>query len=1081
MVMPYASFYKKYGVRRIEQIANPIMTEMKYLELPFSSIYHYTSYDGVANGPPSDDYLFRNIKKPIMVSHVLELTDNKGMPRKQVINTNGIIRDYHNLNRRTRILRDISFADRDMQALIVCNYCLLDKSYRYIRSFYTEYYKWNNDFATTLSTIAKIAETSDRQHYFIAKTPKVIPSLGQLSLATESLSLESWQQKSVAQEEMTQNLLKVFRDKESYLLLELWKWLGDNRQDSLFSRIPENKIHLVNIVFEETGKWTVVNIGQLNAFRKVGPGGTTAQILSKLMLEPIQLQKRLLRMFMTIMEIRTVTANTQNNQGVGELEQSSDEIDTVEDIAIDDDEFDDDQEDSANEVKEVVVDTPVDIEPEESTVSIPQELQVDASQEETDEEVAAKILLEDEQLDQDLSALNEIAKLQEESSQDSEASLHEAIYEDKNNSLESGITSMCERLADEGMLSAVEYKKFLKLASVYKTIPSPDGTTTLDKFIVVPPEVLKITTSSVVPDSATVLDKSMLKSSLLTFDDKYISEVLNKDTTAMVLNIQKAGIAVTGYKVDEVVDILGSYQMHRVKLTPVVGKPSTLVFKIPIIEKDGSFSSGGTLYFLRKQRGDLPIRKIDSNKVALTSYYGKVFINRGKKKADDYGHWLQAKVMEKVLNKQDLDLQGVNVTNVFDQSLVCPRAYSALAMTVKSFTCKGYHFLLDHKEKLSTYSPQAIAQFEVNGSMILARNTEGNYLVIDDNNTLYTTEKDQLVPFGSLESFLNIDAHNTPLEFASVGVFGKDVPIGVILGLQIGFERLLRLLKAQPRRVAAGARVHLAMHEYALVFSDETLVFNRDNRFASMVLGGFNEYAKSLKLFSVYSFDKRGVYVNLLEASGLGTRYIREIDLMYKMFIDPITRDLLIEMKEPTTFQGLLLRSCEMLLNDQHPDELDPAFMRIKGYERLAGAVYSELVQSLRVYNSKMSKSNSSIEMNPYSVWKRISEDPAKAQVNQINPIHSLKEVEAVTTGGTGGRNRRSMTKSTRAFHPNDMGTISESTVDSSDVAINVFTSADPQFTSLRGMSKRFDMDKPSAASLISTTALMSVGLMRDD
>jgi len=80
-----------------------------------------------------------------------------------------------------------------------------------------------------------------------------------------------------------------------------------------------------------------------------------------------------------------------------------------------------------------------------------------------------------------------------------------------------------------------------------------------------------------------------------------------------------------------------------------------------------------------------------------------------------------------------------------------------------------------------------------------------------------------------------------------------------------------------------------------------------------------------------------------------------------------------------------------------------------------------------------------------------------------------------------GGRNSRSMTRDTREFHPSDMGVISESTSDSSDVGINTYTSANPNFTSVRGATKRFDMKDPKASSLLSTSALISVGSDRDD
>jgi len=248
-----------------------------------------------------------------------------------------------------------------------------------------------------------------------------------------------------------------------------------------------------------------------------------------------------------------------------------------------------------------------------------------------------------------------------------------------------------------------------------------------------------------------------------------------------------------------------------------------------------------------------------------------------------------------------------------------------------------------------------------------------------------------------------------------------------------------------------------------------------------MILSGFNEYHKAIRNYGVYDFDKPGVYLNILETNGASARYLREIDLLYQMFVDPITKDLLIEMKEPTTFHGLLIRSCELLLTDQHPDELDPEFMRIKGYERMAGVVYNEIVRAIRGHNGRAGKDTKQIELNPYAVWMSLRQDPAVTIVNDINPIQNLKETEAVTYSGSGGRNSRSMTKSTRIYHKNDMGTMSESTVDSSDVAINTFTSADPQFTSLRGMSKRYEIGKTGATALLSTSALMAPCSDTDD
>ena len=119
--------------------------------------------------------------------------------------------------------------------------------------------------------------------------------------------------------------------------------------------------------------------------------------------------------------------------------------------------------------------------------------------------------------------------------------------------------------------------------------------------------------------------------------------------------------------------------------------------------------------------------------------------------------------------------------------------------------------------------------------------------------------------------------------------------------------------------------------------------------------------------------------------------------------------------------------------------------------------------------------------MKPFAVWKRVVGDPAVKITEDINPINTLKEVEAVTFSGVGGRNSRSLTRESREYDPNDIGVISESTVDSSDVAINVYTTANPNFSSVRGLTNRVSPKEIKSTQLLSTSALLGAGSDTDD
>ena len=1069
MLINHQTFYRKFGVRQITQLAAPVATALQYLELPLDSVWHYINYDGSVSGPQNDEFLLRNVKRNVPVFHVDSLTSSVGNPRPIPGTFNAVIKAYHQTHRRTHWLKVPSMAMKDRATPIVYNYALLPKSVRYQQSVYVNYYRWRNIFNTVIDTASQCAEQTGRQQFIFLESPKIIPSVIQLTNAKEGL---------------TQGLLKYFNDTNALVLLDLWKWLTEpiDTTESAFAKIPADKLHLFDFIYQEAGQWFALNLGWLYAWRRPETeADRTYQSKmvdqSKQKLEDEQLAKRLLRLYMAVMELRTITAKLEAQAGqTQELKVVVPQSETAQPVDADDDEPTIDVDDDADleEVEQTVQEVEADL------PTLPTSLPVTDIDALDDNEFAKLLQAEDEAITADLSMLDEIASKQAESLGNSKEEVKSLLEAIEHIDLVDPIVKLCEKLAGDGAISAAEYNRFVRLAESYKHVVSPDGLQTLENFAKIPQESLQLTHPTPMVDTASVVDKSMLASSLNEFDSKYIETVLDKDNANAVLNVQNAGVAVTNYKVSDQEDILGSHQEFVIKLVPIVGVPSTLRFKVPKINEDGTFKSNGVTYRLRKQRGDVPIRKTGPNRVALTSYYGKCFVSRSRTNSNSYNHWLQTQLIAQAIDADNTHITEPMMDDVFDRTLLTPRCYSAIAGKFKGFHCQGYEFNFDHAEVLASWDPAVVKVAETHGSVLLARSASA-YLFVDKFGALFEHIAGTVKPLGSLEEFLGLNPADAPVEYASVGVFGKDIPLGFVLGMEMGLQNLVHALGAKYRVVPAGQRIGLQSHEYALSFSDESWVFSRENQLATLILSGFNEYWKSLKLFSVYSFNKRGVYQNLLETNGLGVRYVREIALMYQMFIDPITKDLLIEMKEPTSFKGLLVRAAQLLLSDQHPDELDPAYMRIKGYERISGAIYTELVQSMRAHNAKLGKSNTPIEMNPYAVWKRIMEDPSKTQAQEINPIKQVKETEAVTFAGTGGRNKRSMTKQTRVYHPNDMGTISESTVDSSDVGINIHTSANPQFTSLRGMSRKFDMKRDGPTALLSTSALLAPGSDRDD
>lgn len=1090
----YPNYYRLHGIRRAVQLVAPPLRSTDSLILPKESILHSIPEDEAAFGIPQDDILLKNSTKIVQFDHVTQLAGTVGNPRPTRIPSMGMIREYHRKNRMTRWLRNRDIALRDVNTVLVENYGLLSHLYRYPITFLRSYYKWQNIQTTMWSKVAECAVESNRQQYIVMRLPKMIPSRQALLRASNG---------------MNRTVLKQVGTPDTLFLLEVWKWIGEQRAQSLLLKAGEG-IKNVNLIILDHGQWTILNLGLLDSWREPLKSESNSDEHKPGLVPPKMLQNRFLRLMAMMADERaafdtgvkgTVAVPEDKpiepppgNDGVTVPEaETRVKVANLQPIKIDipPSAADAEQKNPAirltlkkNQDIEHLPDHPVEETPENiqkiedaidkelkvmdefhEEIYKTQELDLDES-EPTDELTAKKNELRDDRI--------QIAR------DPFEQPVIEFTREKKD--YKQSFIAKVDGLADMGAISAAEYRRLNVMAGAYEKLPDPYGSgESIAKAMVIQPELLKIDHGTTLPKTAGVFDKSMQKSSLEVFDKHYVQNVMKKDIMKSVVALQSAGIAVTGYSVEETQDALGEYQAHTVQLTPAQGRPATIHFKIPKVDEDGTYQSNGIRYRQRKQRRMVPIVKVAPNKVALTSYYAKTFVSRSERQVFNYPDWLCNQIAAKGIDASNPEVTEAMLANVYDSNWKVPRIYSTLAMRFRSFTIGDVQYFFDYDQRFEHFGEEAVKAVEKDGMVVMGRNLKTKALItVDRHNQRYAIKGDKVEELGLMEMSLNLNGR-PPMEIAELKVFGKQIPLGICLGYLMGFSNLLKLTKIKPRTLGPGERVSLMEDEFAIRFEDTTLIFSRENPMASLVFGGFQSIEESTRNYPIHLFDKKDIYLNALQPQRIGLRFLKELDLEHDLFIDPITEEVLAEMKEPTQYSELLLRACELLVDDHSPDEADMASMRITGYERVAGIVYGEMAKAIRLYRARGAAVNAKIEIPPYAIWQAITQDPAVKLVEESNPIHNLKEKEEVTYSGTGGRSGRSMTKATRLFHPNDVGVISEATKDSADVSITTFMTADPNLKNLRGLTNRIDHEKDGPASMVSTSALISPAADRDD
>lgn len=1112
MQQEFSQFYRHFGVRKLDQLTAPPMTLLRSFDFPKLSLYHFVGpQDGVVVGPANDDFLLRKITRQIPMVNIEALRFKEGPFVAKPVQLSQVERAYLKKHRRFTFTKNIGTYETTPMTMPVINYGILPLTHHYRTGTLVKYQAWKNTFATIVATIADTAKVSMRHQFLVIDLPTLLPSVSQLNSA---------------QTTMTANNMAHLHEVNNFFVLEMWKWLGtqEHREQSVFNQIPADQYDKLNFIFQESGRFTILNLGVLNQLRRI-KGDANPPKLGYLTgaLEPIRLQKRFLQFLMVIYQNRSVD-NKQPKVVADEtknVEGESDQTDTTPQSKP--------QRIASTDLKGN--DTSKITDPQEASLTT---INSDHSDELQDKRVLSAEM--DKEIDANMQALDDVARHvyalrrqngvfdedeheYDDPDQESRArTLHavglassvkiketqpgKVVHPEDipiHHNYSAGIQRHIAKLSSEGLMSPAEVRRFEKLGSAYHQIQAPNEQEPLSKFVVLDPKMVSIEAPPKIADRRTILDKSMLDNSLEVFDSQYIKHSLQRDIAAMVLNLQHAGYALIEYESNLEESLMGDRYSYRARYAPINGASSTIRFDIPDVNEDGVYVVNGTQYRLRKQTAPLPIRKVGQNEVILTSYYGKLFVRRDAKRVNDYGSWLSRAIMDKGFDQNNKVVTGFHPNNVFDPAYPAPRLYTILASNFSNFDLaplqmpeelqgRILHFELDHRKyaELNGKYKDTFFQSRQADQQMIGYTNQGERIVIDTQNRLFVNARFsngtmRQVQLPTFEAMIGLERLSAPVDFAVVKVMGRNIPIGVILAYYVGLETLFKHLEIEPRRVPARHRLNLTEHEYTIAFADETIILNRDNDYASLILAGFNEYHRALKDHSVHDFDKPAAYLNLLSSAGLSAVHLREIDLMRDLFLEPITREKLIEMQEPHEFIPLLERAIYLLTSDNHPRVTDGAYRHIKSYERLAGILYYELVSMVRNHRSKVGQSKQPLDLPPYKVWQAISEDTSKMLVKDINPVENLKQIEAVTASGSGGISGRMMARVNRISDENDKGVISESTVDSADTAVNTFTCASPLFNSVRGTANRYEPGKTGAASLFSTSALLSVAGDRDD
>lgn len=260
-------------------------------------------------------------------------------------------------------------------------------------------------------------------------------------------------------------------------------------------------------------------------------------------------------------------------------------------------------------------------------------------------------------------------------------------------------------------------------------------------------------------------------------------------------------------------------------------------------------------------------------------------------------------------------------------------------------------------------------------------------------------------------------------------------------------------------------------NDISIKFNDAVLWFNRYPLAKSLIASGLDNY--DLTDYSIHEFEYQDVYYRLMQDADKSINYLKGIDSFFDLFVDNMTYNVLRSMGEPTTVKDLLIRCAVLLSTLDHKDASSKANHRIRGYEQFNAVLYNEMSRQFASYQANRSNKNNSFSINPDAVYLRIISNASLVPSEAANPIQFVKEQSAMTYAGVGGRTAESFVINDRKFSKDDIGVISEATVDNSKVGLNAQLSWDPLIDNTEGMLGDEDISTMRPSRALSATSML--------
>ena len=601
-------------------------------------------------------------------------------------------------------------------------------------------------------------------------------------------------------------------------------------------------------------------------------------------------------------------------------------------------------------------------------------------------------------------------------------------------------------------------------------------------------------------DNLNVINTEVSKTTKIkAFDDSYIEKTYQKDIIDQFTafnNDPDVPLYVTKIERTKATsDKLNKIETYRVTLVDNRGKRNIITIDVPqIIDGKYIYINGGKK-IITKQLVTKPVVKVKPDEVYITTSYNKINIQRFGKRLSD-----KMTGLNKILSKdfKEHTKSGLYFKIKRGNSIVANAdyltsiEYANMSSYLLSITTKQYviNFNQDqlrdyikNSDKYNNieYDPENFYPigYVKNKKAILVENLDSHHIFELGENGKPIDIDDKLSNFVARLIEENTDLkmddftvkNNSSLAYTRVYLIGRWLPLIALLGFEKGLVNVLNMYNVKYEFSSKNKSIKLSQDTAKMKFKNGILYYDTTRLGVSLLLSGLR--LCNTENYDFKDFNTKEPYLDLFEQLFDSRIIARAFHNTITFLLDPITKDVLAKLNQPTDIYELLLYANDLLEGLDYKRPNDYNTYRVRAAEQVPAMLYNILASYYGNYKRNYDlDSPETLSIPRDKLIKNLMELPTLESASDLNPVLTEElEGKVVFKGLLGQNDDNTYTAKLRAYSDSMRGIITTGTPDSSSVGAVRFLTYNPNIVNTRGF---FDTNNPENISTsINNTAEM--------